>query len=300
MSSAPAESHQAASRAFDEGGLEARKQRFLMQWIPASAPSNFASSAAPEAQAPRADYSSRGEDAGLNTVRARDEAGPPSGDLWGLHWGESTLSTTVLTPVEDLERIGQNTQGIPEALVLCVDDDVEQALVVKNAFIGSRPKPMVPAVRRSSSMPSLRQPSNVHLMLLVPAAGTNTTSLPIVQNHVRGHHGGLTTGEELDRNRCWPPGSSIDNIQRAATGPRIEQEDAPAPFRKECWSIGAAGHASGTCAPCGWHWKPKGCSMGADCNYCHLCPPGTIGKRRKEKAKAVKKQMKDGVSVASP
>ena len=41
------------------------------------------------------------------------------------------------------------------------------------------------------------------------------------------------------------------------------------------------------CKPCGFVHKPEGCTNGANCQYCHLCPPGTIKQRKK-----VKKVMK--------
>lgn len=49
-------------------------------------------------------------------------------------------------------------------------------------------------------------------------------------------------------------------------------------------SVGSAGHAAGTCRPCAWmHKSAEGCRNGADCEYCHLCPPGEVKKRKQEK-----------------
>jgi len=37
------------------------------------------------------------------------------------------------------------------------------------------------------------------------------------------------------------------------------------------WSKGAANHSSGTCTPCAWSWKPRGCVNGSNCEFCHMC-----------------------------
>jgi len=48
-------------------------------------------------------------------------------------------------------------------------------------------------------------------------------------------------------------------------------------------SIGSAGHDVGNCKPCGFLWKSNGCQKGSKCQYCHLCPPDEIKRRKKEK-----------------
>lgn len=52
-------------------------------------------------------------------------------------------------------------------------------------------------------------------------------------------------------------------------------------------SAGSSGHASGACKPCGF-LHTRGCSDGAACQFCHLCPPGTIEQQRKEKRRLVR------------
>jgi len=50
------------------------------------------------------------------------------------------------------------------------------------------------------------------------------------------------------------------------------------------FSIGSANHSTGTCRPCAWmHKSAESCRNGALCEYCHLCPPGTIKRRKQEK-----------------
>merc|ERR1712226_898137 len=47
---------------------------------------------------------------------------------------------------------------------------------------------------------------------------------------------------------------------------------------------GSAGHGTGQCRPCAWvHKDVGGCRNGANCNYCHLCPPGELRRRKREK-----------------
>lgn len=57
------------------------------------------------------------------------------------------------------------------------------------------------------------------------------------------------------------------------------------------WSVGSAGHDFGNCKPCAFLWKDPlkpGCQNGRDCVFCHLCPPGEV-KRRKREKKVVRK-----------
>eukprot|EP00930_Biecheleria_cincta_P104500 TRINITY_DN9684_c0_g1_i1.p1 TRINITY_DN9684_c0_g1~~TRINITY_DN9684_c0_g1_i1.p1 ORF type:complete len:181 (-),score=34.08 TRINITY_DN9684_c0_g1_i1:349-891(-) len=43
-------------------------------------------------------------------------------------------------------------------------------------------------------------------------------------------------------------------------------------------------HKKGECKPCAYfHKKEDGCRQGDDCPFCHLCPPGEIIVRKKEK-----------------
>lgn len=50
------------------------------------------------------------------------------------------------------------------------------------------------------------------------------------------------------------------------------------------WSEGSAQHSSGTCKPCAFLWKDEsGCQNGANCKFCHMCPPGEVKNRKKQK-----------------
>lgn len=48
-------------------------------------------------------------------------------------------------------------------------------------------------------------------------------------------------------------------------------------------SIGSATHDLGQCTPCAFLWKGDGCTKGQSCGFCHLCPPGEVKRRKKEK-----------------
>lgn len=48
-------------------------------------------------------------------------------------------------------------------------------------------------------------------------------------------------------------------------------------------SRGSALHASGTCRPCAWFWRPGGCQNAEECSHCHLCENGELKTRKKEK-----------------
>eukprot|EP00930_Biecheleria_cincta_P017259 TRINITY_DN13777_c0_g1_i1.p2 TRINITY_DN13777_c0_g1~~TRINITY_DN13777_c0_g1_i1.p2 ORF type:complete len:213 (-),score=56.44 TRINITY_DN13777_c0_g1_i1:48-686(-) len=54
-----------------------------------------------------------------------------------------------------------------------------------------------------------------------------------------------------------------------------------------CPSVGSAGHHLGLCKPCDFMYRTN-CRAGFSCKFCHLCPPGEIKKRKKQR-----KAMKD-------
>lgn len=56
---------------------------------------------------------------------------------------------------------------------------------------------------------------------------------------------------------------------------------------KELPSAGSAGHAFGTCKPCGFFYA-KGCLNGTACSFCHLCDRGEKKRRQKQKKASLK------------
>lgn len=55
-------------------------------------------------------------------------------------------------------------------------------------------------------------------------------------------------------------------------------------------SIGSEQHGAGTCRPCAWFWKARGCQNGRDCRHCHLCPDGEIRSRKRVKVDALRQE----------
>eukprot|EP00927_Polykrikos_kofoidii_P019119 TRINITY_DN18914_c0_g1_i1.p1 TRINITY_DN18914_c0_g1~~TRINITY_DN18914_c0_g1_i1.p1 ORF type:complete len:184 (+),score=6.86 TRINITY_DN18914_c0_g1_i1:119-670(+) len=53
-------------------------------------------------------------------------------------------------------------------------------------------------------------------------------------------------------------------------------------------SVGSRDHESGACRPCAWAWKEGGCRNGRDCQFCHLCSPGLLKVRRRQKTLMLK------------
>lgn len=86
--------------------------------------------------------------------------------------------------------------------------------------------------------------------------------------------------------------------QPCKAGPRdpalaapIDEEQGPGLGERvgSAASEGSALHDGlGSCKPCAWFWKPKGCSLGSACDHCHTCPEGEIKRRRKAKVTAMR------------
>jgi hypothetical protein len=73
-------------------------------------------------------------------------------------------------------------------------------------------------------------------------------------------------------------------------GPPAMADAAPAPAvpahpllgSPECPTIGSALHCQGACRPCA-HAFTKGCANGVGCQFCHLCEPGELKRRQRER-----------------
>ena len=68
-----------------------------------------------------------------------------------------------------------------------------------------------------------------------------------------------------------------------ATDARLAAAMAAAIGARPGEPAGVALHLLGQCTPCVWVWKPRGCNLGPQCNFCHACPRGTIKLRRRER-----------------
>lgn len=68
-------------------------------------------------------------------------------------------------------------------------------------------------------------------------------------------------------------------------------------------SVGSAGHGAGVCRPCAWvHKMPggKGCKNASSCKYCHLCPPGELKRRKRDKWENLAEPGGSDATAASP
>lgn len=72
-------------------------------------------------------------------------------------------------------------------------------------------------------------------------------------------------------------------VEEDSKAAAIDVEIVPRERRAPEWSRGAMFHSCGSCKPCGFFWKPKGCLSGKDCCHCHLCPAGTQKARRMDR-----------------
>jgi len=77
--------------------------------------------------------------------------------------------------------------------------------------------------------------------------------------------------EEVDDMTCGLCNESSDTYDVK----ELRSDDLP--------SLGSCAHATGNCKPCNWFHKAKGCSNGFNCRHCHLCPPGEVRSRQKER-----------------
>lgn len=81
--------------------------------------------------------------------------------------------------------------------------------------------------------------------------------------------------------------TEMAHIATDAAGPRLTERleavlQGPALGSPELPSVGSAGHARRDCKPCAFV-ATKGCAIGVQCHFCHLCEPGE--KKRRQKGK---------------
>jgi len=95
-----------------------------------------------------------------------------------------------------------------------------------------------------------------------------------------------------------------EEVRRAEKAKDVETEDESADLAPNTdaagaeVSVGSANHATGQCRPCAWFWKPGGCQNGKECLHCHLCPPGELQRKKKER-QPVRKLSEQGVQRPS-
>lgn len=97
-----------------------------------------------------------------------------------------------------------------------------------------------------------------------------------------------------------PPPAELPPLLTAPLLPAAPPQRAPEPPVLLLWQaletanpgvpaalmVGSAQHFEGTCKPCAHAHSARGCMNGAACAFCHLCPPGELKRRQKEKRAA--------------
>jgi len=79
----------------------------------------------------------------------------------------------------------------------------------------------------------------------------------------------------------------------AAPAPMLLLSEAlpPALGFPELRTVGSMAHGQG-CSPCAHAHSSKGCLNGAQCAFCHLCPPGELKRRQKAKRLAQRTELR--------
>lgn len=110
-----------------------------------------------------------------------------------------------------------------------------------------------------------------------------------------------SSGSERRGKQPWkklPEGIDVCEQSSSANGmssedDQVEPERPAVEQRAQNWVIsrGSALHGSGQCSPCNYFVKARGCTLGAECDFCHLDHSGTMksrpGKIRRAKFKRV-------------
>lgn len=102
---------------------------------------------------------------------------------------------------------------------------------------------------------------------------------------------------------CYPPMTT--DMPFPDFGLAGQREHLPPPWQLTGWgdfqgipmpevlTAGSSKHRLGQCKPCAFAWKPEGCQSGAQCQFCHLCPPG-----EKQRRKKVLRQLQRSVGIS--
>lgn len=105
------------------------------------------------------------------------------------------------------------------------------------------------------------------------------------------------TTESLELQRVHTAPRAIPLRLADALAPLAEVQTSPLP------SVGSVGHSAGQCKPCAF-FHTRGCSSGAECQFCHICGPEERQIRKKGKRaffgamKHARKFMEAGLPVA--
>merc|ERR1719498_113354 len=94
-----------------------------------------------------------------------------------------------------------------------------------------------------------------------------------------------------------------DHYVQAGFGGRPDYPKGDGAKENKNWqpsrSRGSSQHVTGTvgtCKPCAWSWKLRGCLQGSSCDDCHLCGPEEYRQYRKNRLKGLKVKRKQDVA----
>mmetsp|Transcript_92753 Transcript_92753/g.145703 ORF Transcript_92753/g.145703 Transcript_92753/m.145703 type:complete len:200 (-) Transcript_92753:130-729(-) len=151
-------------------------------------------------------------------------------------------------------------------------DMSRSTLFVKNTFIEYTEEPYVG--KRSSSAPPLRG----------VAAGVESAHARFTGTFSKE----TDWNDESEQSTCDNDYSHISESLYGSEDTHAEimtsqEAVVETSLKRATWSIGAIGHANGSCKPCAWNWKPSGCTKGHNCEFCHLCEDGVVKFRKKER-----------------
>lgn len=135
------------------------------------------------------------------------------------------------------------------------------------------------AVNSKSGIEDAIMPPEFHGIMPLESLNNKASSLNIPSD------ASTTDSTDEDRSLSTPPSGLSDDEgenQKDMSGSlKISLTDTLG-----LWSVGSADHETGTCKPCAFLWKDPqqpGCQNGSECVFCHLCPPGEVKRRKKQK-----------------
>jgi len=196
----------------------------------------------------------------------------------GAHWGETDVLLLQPRPLHAVT--GTYTH------VLCVGRDqlYELGDAFPNAFRSMRTwtifrvvwREMIATLRRSKAH-ERRQQRRLHA-LTNQKSNTNVLARPA-----------SPTSPTTGRKNSVVTFAPITEVSDASPPPAVAEAapapDVPAPAllgTPECPTDGSALHCQGACRPCA-HVFTKGCANGVGCSFCHLCGPGELKRRQRER-----------------
>ena len=99
------------------------------------------------------------------------------------------------------------------------------------------------------------------------------------------------TGAARVINSC-PPGSidKENDTGNLAIPPKQPFTPLKGQAEEELEGSAGSGMHPHSCKPCAWFHHARGCQRGDNCEFCHLCPPGEIKRRKKDKYRQLRER----------